>query len=126
LQETLCAGHSDCSILYPGSQWTSTSSTAPTSCFVINYAALKAQDGEGRELGAERGVAASMGRMIKQDGKLIGVATDHVIASFRNQLPGIQDEGGVEPDLLAQFPLLEDAITGDGVTVLPMVEYEAD
>src|SRR6185436_14082891 len=54
-------------------------------------------------------------------------ATDHVIESFRNDLwPGYKTSAGVDPDLLAQFPLLEDALSALGVVVWPMVEYEAD
>src|SRR5262245_52976865 len=57
----------------------------------------------------------------------IGVATDHVIESFRNQLwPGYKTSAGVERDLLAQFPLLEEALWELGVAVWPMVEFEAD
>jgi 5'-3' exonuclease len=57
----------------------------------------------------------------------IGIATDHVIESFRNRLwPGYKTGEGVEPDLLAQFPLLEEACAAFGFTVWPMVELEAD
>jgi 5'-3' exonuclease len=57
----------------------------------------------------------------------VGVATDHVIESFRNGLwPGYKTGAGIEPDLLAQFPLLEEALSALGVTVWPMVEFEAD
>src|SRR5204862_5573545 len=57
----------------------------------------------------------------------VGVATDHVIESFRNQLwPGYKTGDGIERDLLAQFPLLEDALSALGVAVWPMVEFEAD
>ena len=57
----------------------------------------------------------------------IGVATDHVIESFRNDLwPGYKTGAGVEPDLLAQFPLLEEALSALGIVVWPMVEFEAD
>ena len=57
----------------------------------------------------------------------VGVATDHVIESFRNDLwPGYKTGEGIEPDLLSQFPLLEDALAAFGVVVWPMVEYEAD
>lgn len=57
----------------------------------------------------------------------IAVATDHVIESFRNDLwPGYKTGAGVDPDLLAQFSLLEEALTALGVVVWPMVEYEAD
>jgi 5'-3' exonuclease len=57
----------------------------------------------------------------------IGVATDHVIESFRNQLwTGYKTSAGVERDLLAQFPLLEETLTALGIAVWPMVEFEAD
>jgi 5'-3' exonuclease len=57
----------------------------------------------------------------------IGVATDHVIESFRNDLFGGYKTGaGIEPDLIAQFPLLEEAVAALGVTLWPMVEFEAD
>src|SRR5712692_10013270 len=65
--------------------------------------------------------------MINGGATHIGVATDHVIESFRNQLwPGYKTSEGVEPDLLAQFPLLEEALAALGVVVWPMVELEAD
>jgi 5'-3' exonuclease len=65
--------------------------------------------------------------MIRDGATHIGVATDHVIESFRNQLwPGYKTSAGIEPDLLAQFELLEDALTAAGVSVWPMVEFEAD
>jgi 5'-3' exonuclease len=57
----------------------------------------------------------------------IGVATDHVIESFRNQLwPGYKTGEGIDPDLYSQFPLLEDMLVALGVAVWPMVEFEAD
>jgi 5'-3' exonuclease len=57
----------------------------------------------------------------------IGVATDHVIESFRNRLwPGYKTGAGIEPELFAQFPLLEEALSALGVVVWPMVEFEAD
>jgi 5'-3' exonuclease len=65
--------------------------------------------------------------MIKAGATHVGVATDHVIESFRNRLwPGYKTSAGVEPDLLAQFPLLEEALSALGVAVWPMVEFEAD
>src|SRR5579862_3972708 len=57
----------------------------------------------------------------------IGVATDHVIESFRNRLwPGYKTGDGIEPALLAQFPLLEETVSALGVALWPMVEFEAD
>src|SRR6184192_3519225 len=65
--------------------------------------------------------------MIKGGATHIAVATDHVIESFRNQLwPGYKTSAGIEPELLAQFPLLEDALSSAGIVVWPMVEFEAD
>src|SRR5215470_13028143 len=65
--------------------------------------------------------------MIKGGATHLAVATDHVIESFRNQLwPGYKTSEGVEPELLAQFPLLEEALSAAGLVVWPMVEFEAD
>jgi 5'-3' exonuclease len=65
--------------------------------------------------------------MITAGARYVGVATDHVIESFRNDLwPGYKTGEGIEPDLLAQFPLLEDALRALGVAVWPMIEFEAD
>ena len=65
--------------------------------------------------------------MINGGATHIGVATDHVIESFRNQLwAGYKTGAGIEPDLWAQFPLLEEALTALGVAVWPMIEFEAD
>lgn len=91
------------------------------------YALPSAKDRNGYEVGAVRGVLASVMGLIRGGVTHVGVATDHVIESFRNDLwPGYKTGEGIEPDLLAQFPLLEDALTAAGVTVWPMVEFEAD
>jgi 5'-3' exonuclease len=91
------------------------------------YAVPKAHDAQGREIGAVRGVVGSILGMINRGATHVGVATDHVIESFRNDLwPGYKTGAGVDPDLLAQFPLLEDALQALGVKVWPMVEFEAD
>jgi 5'-3' exonuclease len=91
------------------------------------YALPSARDAYGREVAATRGVLTSILGMINRGATHIGVATDHVIESFRNGLwPGYKTSAGVEPDLLAQFPLLEDALSALGVPVWPMVEFEAD
>ena len=91
------------------------------------YALPSARDKQGREVGAVRGVLASVLGMIKGGATHIAVATDHVIESFRNQLwPGYKTSEGVEPELLAQFPLLEDVLSAAGIVVWPMVEFEAD
>lgn len=74
-----------------------------------------------------RGVVASVLGMMNGGAQHVGVATDHVIESFRNGLwPGYKTGDGIEPDLLAQFPLLEEALSALGVAVWPMVEFEAD
>jgi 5'-3' exonuclease len=91
------------------------------------YAVPRARDAQGREVGAVRGVLTSLLGMMKVEATYIGVATDHVIESFRNQLwPGYKTSDGVEPDLLSQFPLLEETLAALGVAVWPMVEFEAD
>jgi 5'-3' exonuclease len=91
------------------------------------YAMPSARDSEGREVGAVRGVLASLLGLLKEGATHIGVATDHVIESFRNLLwPGYKTGAGVEPDLLAQFPLLEEVLSVAGMVVWPMVEFEAD
>ncbi|WP_353032655.1 hypothetical protein [Mesorhizobium sp. M0968] len=65
--------------------------------------------------------------MIENGATHIGVATDHVVESFRNQLwPGYKTGDGIEPALLAQFDPLEEALAGMGVAVWPMIELEAD
>jgi 5'-3' exonuclease len=65
--------------------------------------------------------------MIKAGATHVAVATDHVIESFRNGLwPGYKTGAGIDPDLLAQFPLLEDVLSAAGIVVWPMVEFEAD
>jgi 5'-3' exonuclease len=91
------------------------------------YALPSARDEQGRELAAVRGVVASIWSMIAAGATHVGVATDHVIESFRNGMwPGYKTGDGIEPDLYAQFPLLEEALAELGVTVWPMVEFEAD
>jgi 5'-3' exonuclease len=91
------------------------------------YAVPSARDEDGNEVGAVRGVLASVLGMIREGATHIAVATDHVIESFRNELwPGYKTGEGVEADLLAQFPLLESTLTAAGVVVWPMVEFEAD
>jgi 5'-3' exonuclease len=91
------------------------------------YALPSARDVEGCEVAAVRGVLSSVLGMIKGGATHVGVATDHVIESFRNGLwPGYKTSEGIEPDLWAQFPLLEEVLTAAGVVVWPMVEFEAD
>ena len=91
------------------------------------YALPSARDEDGREVAAVRGVLASVLGMMKGGATHIAVATDHVIESFRNGLwPGYKTAEGVEPELLAQFPLLEEILSAAGLVVWPMVEFEAD
>jgi 5'-3' exonuclease len=91
------------------------------------YALPSARDQDGREVAAVRGVLGSVLGMIKDGVTHLAVATDHVIESFRNDLwPGYKTGAGIEPDLLRQFQLLEDVLSAAGVTVWPMVEFEAD
>jgi 5'-3' exonuclease len=91
------------------------------------YAVPSARDANGDEVGAVRGVVGSVLGLLNRGATHIAVATDHVIESFRNQLwPAYKTSEGVEPALLAQFPLLEDALDALGVVVWPMVEFEAD
>jgi 5'-3' exonuclease len=91
------------------------------------YAVPSARDADGREVGAVRGVVTSVLAMINGGVTHIGVATDHVIESFRNALwPGYKTGEGIEPDLKAQFQLLEEALAALGVATWPMIEYEAD
>src|SRR5687768_13941583 len=85
------------------------------------------KDEHGREVAAVKGVIASVLAMIRQGTTHVGIATDHVIESFRNRMwRGYKTSAGVDPDLLAQFPLLETAMAALGVVVWPMVEFEAD
>ena len=91
------------------------------------YAVPSARDEDGREIGAVRGVVNSVLGMINRGATHVGVATDHVIESFRNGLwPGYKTGAGIDPNLLAQFVPLEEALQALGVMVWPMVEYEAD
>ena len=91
------------------------------------YALPSVRDQDGCEIAAVRGVLASVLGMIREGATHVGVATDQVIESFRNGMwPGYKTSAGVEPDLLAQFPLLEDTLSAAGVVVWPMVEFEAD
>src|SRR5580658_3765141 len=91
------------------------------------FALPSARASDGREVAAVRGVLASLLGMIKGGATHIAVATDHVIESFRNGLwPGYKTSEGVEPDLMAQFTLLEEVLSAAGIVVWPMVEFEAD
>src|ERR1700693_423689 len=91
------------------------------------FAVPAAKDINGREIGAVRGVLTSVVFMLERGATHIGVATDHVVESFRNDLyPGYKTSEGVAPELLSQFPVLEEALEAMGVMVWPMVPFEAD
>jgi 5'-3' exonuclease len=79
------------------------------------------------EFGATRAVLSNVLTMLDEGATHIGVASDHVIESFRNDLwPGYKTSAGMPPELVAQFPVMEGAMAAMGVTVWPMVEWEAD
>ena len=91
------------------------------------YALPSHVTGRGEEVAATRGVLESVASMLESGVTYVGVATDHVIESFRNELwQGYKSSEGVDPHLLSQFQLLEDSLEAMGVTVWPMVELEAD
>ena len=91
------------------------------------FAVPAAADVNGQEIGAVQGVLTSVLSMIERGATHIGVATDHVVESFRNDLYlGYKTSEGVAPELLSQFPVLEGALEAMGVVVWPMVYYEAD
>jgi len=84
-------------------------------------------DENGNEAGAVCGVLNSVLALLRDGATHIGVATDHVVESFRNELyPGYKTAEGVPATLLAQFPVVEEALGKMGVMVWPMVRYEAD
>lgn len=87
----------------------------------------KSLNADGQEIGAVRGVLASVVSMFAKGATHVGVATDHVIESFRNELfPYYKTGEGIPEDLWSQFPLLEEALDSMGVKVWAMVEFEAD
>ncbi len=91
------------------------------------YAVPSRRDADGTEVGAVRGVLGTVLTILEDGATHLGVATDHVIESFRNELwPGYKTGAGVDPALLAQFPLLEEAVEALGVRVWAMVDQEAD
>ena len=91
------------------------------------FAVPSATDEKGQEVGAVRGVLGSVLSLIEQGATHIGVATDHVVESFRNDLyPGYKTSEGVPPELLSQFPMVEEALEAMGVLVWPEVYFEAD
>ena len=91
------------------------------------FAVPSRANAEGREVGAARGVVGSILSMLESGTTHIGVATDHVVESFRNELwSGYKTGSGIDPELFQQFPLLEEGLRQLGVPVWPMVELEAD
>jgi len=91
------------------------------------YAVPSSKNDSGQEIGAVRGVLLSVFSMIEAGATHMGVATDHVVESFRNELySGYKTSEGVPPELLSQFPILEEALESMGVVVWPMTFFEAD
>lgn len=91
------------------------------------FAVPSVKEDSGQEVGAVRGVLGTVFSMINAGATHIGVATDHVVESFRNDLyPGYKTSEGVAPELLSQFPILEGALQAMGVVVWPMTYFEAD
>ncbi len=96
--------------------------------FRNHFGAPPKKTSEGRQVGATLGLLRSLYMLVTIPGVThIACAFDHVIESFRNELyPGYKTGQGVDPDLLAQFPLAEEAVASLGVVIWPMVEFEAD
>ena len=95
--------------------------------FRYHFALPPHQTATGQHTGAVRGVLGSMLGLLEEGATHVGVATDHVIESFRNDLyEGYKDGSGIEPEILSQFGLLEEVLEAAGFRVLAMVEYEAD
>jgi 5'-3' exonuclease len=95
--------------------------------FRHHFAVPSHLDPDGMEVAAARGVLGTVLAMLEQGATHVGVATDHVIESFRNDLyPGYKTSEGMPPELMAQFTLLEDGLRALGVTVWAMVDQEAD
>ncbi len=91
------------------------------------FAVPSSKDAEGQEIGAVRGVLTSILSMLESGVTHVGVATDHVVESFRNELYlGYKTAEGVDPALLSQFPILEEGLQAMGVLVWPETQFEAD
>jgi 5'-3' exonuclease len=91
------------------------------------YGLRRFSKGKDRPFGAVIGVLQTVLHMIEQGATHVGVATDHIIESFRNRIwPGYKTSSGIEPALLAQFHPLEEALSAMGIAVWPMIELEAD
>ncbi len=85
------------------------------------------READGLEVGAARGVLNSMLQLLEEGATHVGIATDHVIPSFRNELyDGYKDGSDIDPEIEGQFQVLEDVLEAAGFTVWPMVQYEAD
>jgi len=96
--------------------------------FRAYFAVPSSKDAAGREVGAVRGLVRTLRVLLREpDVTHVGVAFDHVVESFRNDLfEGYKTGEGMDPDLFAQFPLAEEAVREMGLVVWPMVEFEAD
>ena len=91
------------------------------------YAVPRVTGADGIEIGAVRGVIGSLLGLLEEDVTHIGVATDHVVESFRNDMwPGYKTSAGLDPEILSQFEPLEDALEALGLVVWKEVEHEAD
>jgi 5'-3' exonuclease len=91
------------------------------------YALPGSRNRSGEEIAAARGVVLSILGLLRDGATHVAVATDQVIESFRNDLwPGYKTGEGIDPDLWAQLPMIEEALPALGVVVWPMVEHEAD
>src|ERR1044071_3083212 len=92
------------------------------------YGAPKSKAPDGMEVGATRGTLRSLLGLITNEGAThVAVAFDHVIESFRNELyDGYKTSAGIDPELWAQFPLVEEATRALGMITWPMIEFEAD
>jgi 5'-3' exonuclease len=91
------------------------------------YALPSAKNSDGEEIAAVRGVMYSVRGLVQDGATHIGIATDQVIESFRNDLwPGYKTGDGIDPALWSQFPLLEEGLRAWGLAVWPMVTFEAD
>jgi 5'-3' exonuclease len=96
--------------------------------FRAHFGAPSATAPDGAAVGATRGLLRSLQALLREPGVThVAVAFDHVVESFRNRLfPGYKTAEGVPPELLAQFPLAEEATRALGLVTWPMVEFEAD
>ena len=91
------------------------------------FAVPSHRDLEGREVGAARAVVGSLVALLEEGATHVGVATDHVIESFRNDLfDGYKTGAGIDPELCAQFETAEELVRALGIVCWPMVEFEAD